>query len=239
MIHTGMQKPNFIYVTAHKGYKMPDPIWQSACLDCPPELRNYDSERCKKCERPTERLKEIGGLASPAPMKSVKGESMQKNVPDIPNMYEVVKTAQAICKASGIDYSRELMTKLKDKKIVGVRRHVIITLCQKSFGLSNGQVANFLQLSQQYVSHVINHHKYTMSTQNPEIKVPVGDKEDHILAVNFNGQGDLLSIVKQLAAKELRPVPLQLLHMIKSQAQLLFAEYELDKGENSDRSFGL
>jgi len=217
---------------------MADPIWQSACKECFPRC-GYKGPRFKNCEKRIQRIEEIGGLSEPPPMKSVKGESVPKKISSIKNLHEVIKAARAICKSFGIEYERELMTKNKDKKVVQTRQHVIISLSKQPYNLKPSQVASYLSISQQYISHVLNHHKYIVSTQHPEIEIPVGDKEGHILAINFNGQEDLLNIVKQLAAKELRPINLQLLHMIKSQAQLLFEEYELDKNQDDySRTFG-
>ncbi len=211
---------------------MADPIWQSACKECFPKC-GYEGPRFKNCEKRIQRLKEIGGLAEPPPMKSVKGkgESMPQKKPKALNavtLDKITKAAKAICKASGIDYKRELMTKLKDKKVTQVRQHVIVVISGEPFGLSNGQVASFLRLSQQYVSHVLNHHKYIMSSQHGEPGMSVDEQESHKIMIDFNGQEDLLAIVKHLAVKELRPLNLQLLHMVKSQAKLLYEEYEME-----------
>jgi hypothetical protein len=210
------------------------PKRRSACFDCPPELRSYESNRCKKCEKKHRRLEDIGGLCEPAPMRTVKGGDMPmpKNSREIPNKEKIIKAIKGICEANDVSYDRELLTKNKDKKVTQVRRYVIVTLAREPHGLNSSQIAKVLSLSQQYVSHVAKHHQYLKSTQHNNLKVPDENKNPgNIIDIDFNGNEDLLEIVEQLAIKELRPVRLQLLRMIQSQAVLLQEEYNMDRGD--------
>ena len=196
---------------------------QSACLECPPEDRDYDSEKCISCTKKTDRLLEIGGL-SPRNIPN----SGSTEPPSAKDVEEARRTIKNICRRTGIDYEREMMAGVQDKNITDVRKHVIMVL-HRIYKMSDGAVAELLNVTPQYINIIVaggngdvNGTMIQFFGEDTDVKNQdevISDElisNGYLVMIDFSNYPELYKSISRLASIDMRPKRLQILYMLQS-----------------------
>lgn len=211
---------------------MADKKLRSACFDCPPEARDYDSPTCQNCTKRLERLTEIDGenVSQTAIVIPIKRKLNKRD------LKEAKATIRNVCKRTGVNYKLELMAGVSDKNVSNVRKH-LICLMQKVYRMSDGAIAELMNVTPQYVNNTIatrNSDPNAMVTffgEDPEPKDPDDVIDESMIAngymvmIDFSTYPELFKQISRMASDQMRPRKLQILFMLQA-----FIDREMNLG---------
>lgn len=171
---------------------------RSACFECEPEERDYDSPKCQNCDKRLKRLKEIAMNVGDDP-EEIKEHSDK--------IQKVIKLA---CENSGVDYKRELMALERDHKTTSVRKAIIVQL-KATLRVKQADIARYLGVTPQYV-HTVLREQGASNDHNFSNSSVIGGHQ--VVTLDFTNDPDLYGKLEDLADVENRSVALQAFHIL-------------------------